>query len=757
MKKLSKLFIAMIAFTLMSFSSSAQEIAGSWKGAITTQGMEVDLIFNISESESGLTSTLDVPMQGATDLPLESTTLEGNKLTIASEKMKLSFTGEVSGEEINGTYSQMGKDFPLVLKKTVKTLPGNTSLPSSAEALAKVANAETGTFKYSVEDFYQTPKASSFKLSPNGKYISYLKRGETSKRTLYIKEITTEKETAVATEGEDLFKGYFWASNDRFLFLQDKGGNENFHVFGVNLDGSNKKELTPYDGVKVNVLAVMRDKKDHIIIQMNKDNEQFEEPYKLNINTGAIEKLYTVEEGKDPIAAYDFDRDGNLRGLTRIANGVETEVFYKIDGEFKSLMQLEMGTGFGVMHYNYATKNPHDAYVASNVGSDKMGIFLYDMKANKVIKKVFEHKIFDVSDIRLSKKRNYELDYIMYNGEKMTALPMSATYKKINARLKMEFGDKEFYTTYNSEDENLHLIVVTSDKIVAEYYTYDVKKDEVKLLYKILPQLKEEDMAVMRPIKFKSRDGLTIYGYITLPKAALDGKKIPMIVMPHGGPQGVRDSWGFNPENQLFASRGYATLNINFRISGGYGKEFMTAGFKQIGRKAMDDVEDGIAYVLKQGWINENKIAIFGASHGGYAVLRGMTKTPDLYACGADYVGVSNLNTFMNTIPAYWEKYREFLHKSWYNPNIPEEKAIMDEISPALHTDLIKKPLFVIQGANDPRVNIDEADQIVEKLRARNIDVPYMVKYDEGHGFYKEENRIEMYKTLMGFFAMHLK
>ncbi len=757
MKKARTLFIAMAVFVLTSFSISAQEIAGSWKGAISYQGMEVEMIFNITETENGLATTMDVPMQGATDIPVEKTVLDGNNLTIASEKMQLTFKGEVSGDKVVGTYSQMGKDFPMTLAKTVKTLPGNTALPSSDAELAKIAAMETGEFKYSVEDFFQNPKASSFKLSPDGKYFSYLKRGDDSKRTLFIKEVATEKESAVVTEGEDLIKGYFWASNERLLYLQDKGGNENFHLFGVNLDGSNKKELTPFDGVKVGVLAVMREQKDHIIIQMNKENKQYEEPYKLNINTGAIEKLYTVKEDEDPIAGYDFDKDGNLRGLTRIVNGVESEVFYKIDGEFKSLMQLEMGTGFGVMSYNYATKYEHDAYVASNVGSDKMGIFLYDLKENKVIKEIFQDKTFDVSDIRLSKKRNYELDYVMYNGEKVTLLPKSATYKKIHARLKKEFGDKEFYTTYSSEDENLILLVVTSDRIPAEYYTYDVKKDEVKLLYKLLPQLKENDMAIMRPIKFKSRDGLTIYGYITLPKAALDGQKVPMIVMPHGGPQGVRDSWGFNPESQMFASRGYATLNVNFRISGGYGKEFMTAGFKQIGRKAMDDVEDGIAYVLKQGWIDENKIAIFGASHGGYAVLRGMTKTPELYACGADYVGVSNLNTFMNTIPAYWEKYREYLHKSWYDPNIPEEKAIMDEISPALHTDLFQKPLFVIQGANDPRVNIDEADQIVSKLRARGIDVPYMVKYDEGHGFYKEENRIEMYKTLMGFFALHLK
>jgi len=271
-----------------------------------------------------------------------------------------------------------------------------------------------------------------------------------------------------------------------------------------------------------------------------------------------------------------------------------------------------------------------------------------------------------------------------------------------------------------------------------------------------MPQLQEEDMAEMRPITFKSRDGITIHGYITLPKAALQGQKVPVIVNPHGGPQGIRDSWGFNPEAQLFASRGYATLQVNFRISGGYGREFLESGFKQIGRKAMDDVEDGLKYVVDQGWVNKDKAAIYGGSHGGYAVLRGLTKTPDLYACGVDYVGVSNLFTFMETIPPYWKPYLNIIKEIWYDDSIPEEKKIMEEVSPVYQINKIKKPLFVVQGANDPRVNIDESDQIVRALRKKGFDVPYMVKYDEGHGFAKEENSLALYKTMMGFYAKHL-
>jgi dipeptidyl aminopeptidase/acylaminoacyl peptidase len=272
-----------------------------------------------------------------------------------------------------------------------------------------------------------------------------------------------------------------------------------------------------------------------------------------------------------------------------------------------------------------------------------------------------------------------------------------------------------------------------------------------------MPQLKEADMAEMRPITFKSRDGLTLHGYITLPQAALEGKKVPLIVNPHGGPQGVRDSWRFNPETQLFASRGYATLQVNFRISGGYGKEFLRIGFKQVGRKVMDDVEDGIQYAIEQGWVNPEKIAIYGGSHGGYATLMGLVKTPDMYACAVDYVGISNIFTFFTSFPEYWKPMLELAKEIWYDIDDPVEAELAREVSPIYHIDKIKKPLFVVQGANDPRVNINESDQIVSQLREKGFAVPYMVKYNEGHGFHHEENSMELYKCMMGFFNKHLK
>jgi len=742
---------------LFGHAVNAQSPDGSYKGTLETQGIELDLIYNFTTVDGALTATLDVPLQGATGITLDKVTFIENKISITSAAMKMSYLGTFTGTTIKGTYTQMGKDYPLDLEKIEKTLPGNTALPSTPEELAALANLETGNYTYAVEDYFKTPEAYGFKLSPDGVYISYMKRRETGERDVYLKNTETQKETLLIKQEEDLIRVHFWASNDRILYVQDKGGDENYHVFGVDVDGGNKQELTPFDGVKVGILAVLKEDPDHIIIQMNKDNAQLEEPYKLNINTGELTKLYSITEGEPAVAAYEFDKYGNLRGMTRIVNGIEQEVLYKIDGEFKTLMVVPFGEAWSIVNFNYASSNPDEAYVASNLTSDKLEIQRYDLRANKVLETVFKTDTYDAGGITLSRKRNYEIDYFSYTGEKTNVIPVSDTFKKLQRRLKKEFGDREFYAVGRTDNENKYMISVTSDRIVGEYYVYDVEKDTVTLLYKLLPQLKEKDMATMKPISFQSRDGLTIHGYITIPAGTKKGEKLPVIVNPHGGPQGLRDTWGFNPSAQLFASRGYATLHVNFRISGGYGKAFLNAGYGQIGRKAMDDVEDGLDYVIAKGWVDKDRVAIYGASHGGYAVLRGMTKTPDKYACGVDYVGVSNINTFMSTFPAYWEKYRALAEKIWYDPNDPAQQKIIDEVSPALHVDKIKKPLFVVQGANDPRVNIDEADQIVEQLRARDVDVPYMVKYDEGHGFGKEENRLELYKAMMGFYAKHLK
>ena len=638
-------------------------------------------------------------------------------------------------------------------------LPGDNSLPSTELELTQLANLETGKFKYSVDDYFKKPEQSSFQFSPDGKYFSYRQRDENGKSHVFVKNTETDKVNLAVTEGDDLIRGYGWANNTRLIYLKDKGGDENYHIYAADIDGKNSMDLTPFEGVKANFSNLLKDQKDYVIVDMNKNNPEIFEPFKLNIVTGELTQLYKNEDASNPISGYTFDKDGNLKGYSQQEGATNYSFYYRLaeDKPFQKMFTTTWKDNFYIVGFDYASGNPHQAYVISNLESNTDELVLYDFKTNKEIKKVFSNPTFDVGGMSRSRLRNYEIDYFYFNGEKSTTIPVSDKYKKLHEKFSKQFGNKEFDISSATDLEDKYLIYVSSDRLYGKYFTYDVKTDAFKEIMDLMPQLKESDMAEMRSIKFKSRDGLTIYAYVTVPNATLTGAKVPLIVNPHGGPYGPRDSWGFNPETQLFASRGYATLQINYRGSGGYGKEFYLAGNKQIGRKMLNDLEDGVAFVKTLGLIDENKIAIYGASYGGLATLGSLVKTPDLYTCGVDYVGVSNLFTFFKSFPPYWKPYLGQVYEQWYDENSPEDQEIMKEVSPALNVDKMKKPLFVVQGANDPRVNIDESDQVVQNLRERGFEIPYMVKYDEGHGFGKEHNRIELYKSMMGFFAKHLK
>jgi dipeptidyl aminopeptidase/acylaminoacyl peptidase len=755
MASITKKIFLIIGLSLTIMTVKAQ-ITGDWKGTLNVQGMDLEIIFHVSEADGAYSATLDVPIQGAVGIPVETVRFEDNQLTVSLPQMQLSYKGTLSGETIEGSFEQAGMALPLTLTKFESKLPGDASLPSTEEELAKLIAFDTGDFNYKVEDYFARPKASSFQLSPNGKYMSYMEKEDgTTKRHVYVKDVKTQKNTRIIEEKDELIRGYGWVNDERLIYVMDNGGNENYHIYAVDLDGTNNIDLTPFDGVRAGINNMLKEQKDFIIIEMNKNNKQVFEPYRLNIVTGELVQLFENNDMESPVQGYDFDRDGELRAYTKMVNGIEMELYYKdlASGEFKLVKRMKWDDSFGIVAFNYASENKNEAYVVTNLDSDKARIVLYDFGENKTVKEVFSNPDYDVSNLSLSRKRNYEIDYFAYEGEKNVIIPVSAFYADLHSRTEKEFKGKEYSVTDFDDDENTFLLVVQSDKLYGTYYQYDVKTKKFTLLYDLMPQLKEVDMAEMRPITFKSRDGLTIHGYITLPKAATEGKKVPLIVNPHGGPQGIRDSWTFNPETQLFASRGYATLQVNFRISGGYGKEFLRAGFKQVGRKCMDDVEDGVKYAISQGWIDTDKIAIYGASHGGYATLMGLIKTPGLYACGVDYVGVSSIFTFFESFPEYWKPLTEMVKEIWYDLDNPAEAEIAKEVSPVYQIDKITKPLFVIQGANDPRVNINESDQIVVKLREKGFEVPYMVKYNEGHGYGREENRMELYKCMLGFFA----
>ena len=637
-------------------------------------------------------------------------------------------------------------------------LPGNTTLPSSVEELDQLAALETGNYKYSVEDYFRKTEQSKFRISPDGLYFSYQERDENGKMHVYVKHTETGEIKRIIEEKDELIRWYGWVNENRIVYIMDYGGDENYHLFAVDLDGSNNLDLTPFDGVRVNFTDLLKDYPDDIIISMNKDDSSVFEPYRINVYTGVYTQLFENPDPIDIIAGYAFDKDGQLKGYYQQHNGTEYIIYYRTaeTNEFKQVIKTTWKDTFYILEFNYVTENPHDAFVLSNLDSDTAEIILYDFEKQEKIKTVYRNDSFDAGGLSLSRKRGYEVDYYTYTGVKQQTVPVSSTFRKLHERFTKKFAAYQYYIASQTDEEDKYLICVKSDRLYGIYYVYDAVKDTFIEILNLRPKLDEADMAEMRPVEFTSRDGLTLRGYLTVPNAAANGRKVPLIVNPHGGPYGVRNRWRFNSEAQLFASRGYATLQLNYRGSGGYGKTFFLAGSKQIGRKMLDDLEDGVEYVKSLGIIDENRIAIYGGSYGGLATLGSLVKTPDLYTCGVDYVGVANLFTFIKTLPPYWKPWLEQFNAQWYDENDPAERKIMEAVSPALNVEKINKPLFVIQGANDARVNINESDQMVENLRARGFEVPYMVKYDEGHGFGHEHNRLEMYKCMMGFFARHL-
>lgn len=633
---------------------------------------------------------------------------------------------------------------------TNKELPGDPTLVSSEEELKELIAFETGDFKYSVEDFFRNPDKTNYQLSPDGTYFSYMAPYE-RRRNIFVQKIGSEEAIRLTSETARDISGYGWANSTRLLYIKDAGGDENFQLYAVDRDGSNPKDLTPFDGVRIQIIDILEDIEEEIIIGMNKNNPQLFEPYRLNVHTGELTQLATNDNVLEPIDHWMTDHEGRLRIATKVQDGTNSVLMYRDheDEPFREILKTDFTESMTPLFFDF--EKEHVVYAASNLGRDKSVITQFDMHTGKETGEVlFSHEEVDVSGLRYSKKRKV-LTVITYVTDKVHRHFLDdrsmANYEKLKEQLP---GYQIGFSSYN-KDEDKFIIRTSSDRSLGSYYFYDVKADVLNKITDVSPWLDEEDLVATTPVQYQSRDGLTIHGYLALPKGQT--KNVPIIINPHGGPW-VRDTWGYNPEVQLFASRGYGVLKMNYRGSTGYGKAFFKSSFKQWGKKMQDDISDGVQWLIDEGIADPKRIAIYGGSYGGYATLAGVTFTPDLYCCAIDYVGVSNLFTFMKTIPPYWKPYLDMMYEMVGNPEKDTEQ--MREASPVYHVDKIKAPLFVIQGANDPRVNIDESDQIVRSLRERNIDVPYMVKYNEGHGFHNEENRFEVYKAALGFLAKHL-
>lgn len=617
------------------------------------------------------------------------------------------------------------------------------SISASAQKSVQTSAAQPPVVP--MKDFFRNPVKVAYSLSPNGEYLAFMQPWE-SRLNVYVERIGSGQATRVTNAKERDISGYAWKGDNRIVYIQDTGGDENYRLYAVGIDGSNPKDLTPFEKVRAQIIDRLEQNQNEILVGLNKRTPQVSDVYRINVNTG---EMQMIAENPGNYTGWGTDWDGKLR-IAITTDGVNSTLMFRNNEteKFAPLITTSFKETISPLAF---TSDNRQLYVASNIGRDKIAIVKYDVENKKELEKIFEHPEVDVTNLLSSRKRRM-VTGVSYTTEKGQYHFIDKQRADLQRDLERRLPGYEVRLAGCNNEEDKCLVRTFTDRSRGAYYFYDLKSKDFRKLTDVSPWLNEQDMAPMKPIKYQSRDGLTIHGYLTLPKG-VPARNLPMVVNPHGGPW-YRDSWGYNPEVQFLANRGYAVLQVNFRGSTGYGRKFWEASFKQWGKAMQDDITDGVQWMIKQGIVDPKRVGIYGGSYGGYATLAGLVYTPDLYAAGVDYVGVSNLFTFIKAIPPYWKPYLEMLYEMIGHPE--KEKDLLTAASPVFHSAKIKVPLLIAQGANDPRVNKAESDQMVEALKARGIEVPYIVKANEGHGFANEENRFEFYRAMEEFLGKHL-
>ena len=608
------------------------------------------------------------------------------------------------------------------------------------------------------ELFFGDPEIASGQISPDGKYISFLKPFK-GKRNIWVKNIDQEFDEAKPLTADEKrpIGGYFWSRDSKqILYVQDKGGDENFHVYSVSPTAEPEQgeevppsiDLTPMDGIRAFIMDVPKNDPTIMYVGINDRDKAWHDLYKVKIATGDRELVLTNDIEYNNLV---FDLDGVIRVASKSTADGGTEMLKKTANGWETLYTCSnLETCYPVRFHKDGR-----LYIVSDKGDANFSsLQLLDLKTNQatVVEQDPEGKV-DFGGTIFSDLTD-ELVGTVYTAAKTKIYWKDKSYEADYNLLKKRFDGATINFTSSTTDEQTYLIYVNSDTDPGTAYVFDRKSKKSTLLYQPRPNLPTEHLSKMEAVSYKSSDGLVIPAYLTLPKGK-ETKNLPAIVLPHGGPW-ARDYWGYDGLAQYLANRGYAVLQMNFRGSTGYGKAFLNAGNGEWGQLMQDDITWGVKYLVEEGIADEDKVGIMGGSYGGYATLAGLTFTPDVYATGVSIVGPSNLFTLLETIPPYWATIRELFHNRMGDPDTPEGQEQLRRQSPFFHADNIKAPLLVGQGANDPRVKKAESDQIVVAMRDLNLPVEYLNFPDEGHGFRNPDNSMAFFAKTEQFLSEHL-
>jgi len=597
------------------------------------------------------------------------------------------------------------------------------------------------------EVLFGNPDRATPLISPDGKRMAYLAPVD-DVLNVWVGTVGEEDYRPVTHDTDRGIRVHFWAHDGRhLLYLQDTGGDENWRLFSVDLDSGEEDDLTPYDGVQVQIIYHDKRFPNEILIAMNKEDERLHDVYRLDLTTKDLELL-----AKNPgnVAGWVVDADMQVRGALASTpeGGFDLLIRDAPGDEWRTLVSWDADDALTSSPVGFS-RDGKRLYLLDSRGANAAPLIELDLASDQT-KVIAQDPQYDVADVTLHPD-TYEVQMVSFVKARVEHQVLDQSIAQdVNEIAKLGDGDFGIYNRTDSDD--VWLVGFTEDDQPFSYYAYDREKKQGTFLFHNRPDLTEYSLAKMNPIGFTARDGLSVHGYLHLPKGS-SGKDLPMVLNVHGGPW-HRDTWGYEPEGQWLANRGYAVLQVNFRGSTGYGKDFLNAGDREWGGKMHDDMVDAVQWAIDEGIADPKRIAIYGGSYGGYAALAGATFTPDLFKCAVDIVGPSNLITFIETIPPYWSTYLAMLHKRVGNPET--EADFLKSRSPLFNVDKIKIPMLIAQGANDPRVKQAESEQVVAAMKEKGIDYEYMLFPDEGHGFAKPENRLRFYAAAERFLAKHL-
>jgi dipeptidyl aminopeptidase/acylaminoacyl peptidase len=604
------------------------------------------------------------------------------------------------------------------------------------------------------EKFFGNPTRAAGRISPDGKWLSWIAPRE-GVLNIYVAPAANPKAArALTAETKRPIRTYFWSPDSRqILFINDKGGDENFLLYGVDVTSGAQRALTPFEKTRVNIVAVSNHVKDRILIGVNNRDPKWHDVYSLDLASG---RLTPVLMNMGGYADFSADDQLNVRVAAKARPDGGSD-FYRVAGSKVETTPFEQVTLEDSQTTNPVgfTSDGKILYWVDSRGRDTAALIAQDVATGaKTV--VAQNPRADIGNA-MANPETGRVEAYSVNYLKNQWYPLGNAVKGDLAFLEGRLhGEVNVVSRTDADDK--WVVAVDPGTAPSSAWLYDRKARKLTKLYSTRPELDDAPLVAMHPVEIRSRDGLNLVSYLTLPPGYdPDGdgrptRPVPMVLFVHGGPWG-RDGYGYNGYHQWLANRGYAVLSVNFRASTGFGKKFTSAGDLEWGRKMHDDLLDAVDWAVAHGVTAQDKVAIMGGSYGGYATLAGLAFTPDRFACGVDIVGPSNLNTLLKTIPPYWEAIRAQFYKRMGDPTTAEGQALLRERSPLFQADRISRPLLIGQGQNDPRVNINESQQIVDALKAKNIPVTYVVFPDEGHGFARPQNNIAFNAVAENFLA----